>query len=127
MTNDDAVQLWLNSAEETYQTAEDTFIIHPNWAFFFWHLAIEKLIKGLIILHKKDILPIHDLVKLSQISGIGITIEQKDQLSEITSYAISARYDDIKKTFYNKVSDITYKSKWSKICREIYLWYKKQY
>ena len=127
MTNNQASQLWFISAEEAFSTAEDTYPNHPNWAFFFWHLAIEKLLKGLIIRHGKEVQPVHDLVKLSQISGIDITPEQKDQLAEITSYAISARYDDIKQTFYKKVMDDNYKNKWSRICQELYLWLKNQY
>jgi HEPN domain-containing protein len=127
MTNIEASQLWLQSAQEAYATAEDTYEAHPNWAFFFWHLAIEKLLKGLIVLHGKDVLPVHDLVKLSQIAGIDITPEQKDQLAEITSYSISARYDDIKQTFYKKVTEDTYKSTWSRICGELYLCLKNQY
>jgi HEPN domain-containing protein len=127
MTNNDASQLWLSSAEEAYVTAEDSFVRHPNWAFFFWHLAIEKLLKGLIILHGKDVLPVHDLVKLALLSGTAVTAKQKDQLAEITSYAISARYDDIKKSYYKKVTDDTYKTMWSQTCREIYLWLKNQY
>lgn len=127
MTQSEAVQSWFVSAEEAYQTAEDTFSKHPNWAFFFWHLSIEKLIKGLIVTKGGLPLPVHDLVKLTSKTGIILPDNFSDYLVEISSYAISARYDDIKKSFYRKVTNTDYSGKWSVICREVYAWFRSKY
>lgn len=128
MTQEDAVRFWLEAADEASQTAEDTYSAgHPNWAFFFWHLSIEKLLKGLITKVGEEIIPVHDLVKLALRAKISLSEKQRDLLSEISSYAISARYDDIKKSYYMKVTKPEYKDKWSGICREIIIWLKKQF
>lgn len=109
MTQQDTVNFWKLSAEESVQTAKDNQEKHPEWAFFFWHLAIEKILKSLIVKSGKTPLPVHDLVRLASITPITLTLEQSQDLAEISTYAISARYDDYKKSYYNKVTKPDYK------------------
>lgn len=109
------VDYWRRSANEAKENAEETYVRnHVDWAFFFWHLAIEKLFKGII-------------AKLASIAGITLSVKQRDNLDEITTYNIDARYDDYKRNFYKKVTKKTYHEKWVDTCREIFLWLSTMY
>ena len=128
MAQDKIIRHWLSSAEESALIAGESFSNkHYEWSFFLWALAIEKLLKGLIV-KKGDIpLPTHSLQKLSIAAGISLSHDQKRQLDEITTYCIDARYDDYKKDFYKKVTEKIYRETWSTLCKEIIIWLKKMY
>ncbi len=128
MTQNEAINYWRTSAKETVEAAKDNYQIHHiDWSFFLWHLAIEKLIKGLIVKQGNVPPPVHDLVKLADNSKINLTREQEEQLGEISSYNIKARYDDYKRKFYKKVIDKKYHEIWFKICENLFLWLDKKY
>lgn len=128
MSNEERVKYWLDSAIETHQVARESYeAAHYDWAFFQWHLAIEKLLKGLLAKQTDIPLPIHDLVKLALKAGITLTEEQNKRLDEITTYSINARYDDYKRRFYKKVNETVYHETWYAICQELFLWIKKMY
>ncbi|KKQ34264.1 MAG: HEPN domain protein [Candidatus Nomurabacteria bacterium GW2011_GWB1_37_5] len=122
------IAYWRKSAQEAKEAAYDNFRSgHPDWGFFLWHLAIEKLLKGILI--KKGLIPppVHDLEKLSLTAKLTLDQKQRAWLSEITSYNINARYDDYKRQFYKKVTQDDYATKWQKICEDFYLWLEKKY
>mgnify|MGYP001560215491 CR=1 FL=1 len=122
------VGYWRQSANEAKENAEETYTNnHVDWAFFFWHLAIEKLFKGIIAKNGKTPLPVHDLAKLASIAGITLSAKQRDNLDEITTYNIDARYDDYKRNFYKKVTKKAYHEQWLDTCREIFLWLSTMY
>jgi len=128
MSQEEAMRYWLYTAQETKKSAEDTFVNkHPEWGFFLYHLALEKLLKGLLV--KKGTIPIpsHDLVKLVKSVSVVLTSVQELQLREITSYNIEARYDDYKLSYYKKVTQNPYKKEWMNICKEIFLWLESKY
>ena len=124
MTQQDAIHYWKTLAEETAETARYNANEHPEWAFFLWHLAIEKALKGLIVKHDAVPPPIHDLEKLAAIAGIAPTPDQQDSLKEISTFAIEARYDDHKRSYYKKVTKAQYTLMWLPICEEVYTWLK---
>ena len=126
MTADDLVRFWRKSAGEDLRVAEDNLkLCHNNWSLFFFQLVLEKTLKSLIVKRKdKSPLPIHDLVKLATEAGIELSLEQKEDFKEITSFNIEARYDDIKLSFYKKATK-EYTKIWSKKCQEYYLWLEK--
>jgi HEPN domain-containing protein len=66
--------------------------------------VIEKLLKAVCIYKTESEIPprTHDLLYLAEKSGIETTDAQKDALDLITTFNISARYPDYKKSFYNK-------------------------
>lgn len=128
MSKKAAIKQWLDTARENKQAAEDIFNAkHPEWAFFLYHLAIEKLLKGLIVKQGKLPPPVHDLAKLAMKANLTLSKSQQRRLNEITSYNIKARYADYKKLFYKKVTAKNYSEKWRKNCREIFLWLGKKY
>lgn len=128
MSNEDRVKYWLDSAKETNDIAQESYNnTHYDWAFFQWHLALEKLLKGLIARREETPLPVHDLVKLSVAAKITLSKQQREQLDEITTYSIDARYDDYKRSFYKKVTQKDYREKWHSLCQEVFLWLTNMY
>lgn len=122
MTNEEATSYWFESAKKNIEVAKDNFSLkHYDWSLFFWHLAIEKVIKGLITQHEKIPPPIHRLDKLALLAKIELTPEQIDQLKEISSFNLEARYDDYKHAFYKKATK-EFSLKWISICEWFYIW-----
>ena len=103
---------WVNSSKEDFQIAEDLVKMHHyQWALFLCHLAIEKVLKANYIrVMDQYPPPIHKLLKLAQDSQLVLTDTQINDLREMTSFHIEARYDIIKDKLYKKATkDFTLK------------------
>ena len=99
MTEQSIIQFWLDTAQNDQNNALTSYANkHYDWAFFQWHLAIEKLLKGIIAKSSHDIPHIHDLVKLASLTNLSIPSNILNNLEEINTYNINARYDDYKRT-----------------------------
>ncbi|MEA3355080.1 MAG: HEPN domain-containing protein [Patescibacteria group bacterium] len=111
---------WRESARENLIVALDNYEMkHYDWCLFFWHLVLEKTLKGNIVSKSRTPVATHDLVKLTRFLEIKLTeLEEKD-LKEINTFNLSARYDDYKKSFYKKATK-KYADKWIKICQHFY-------
>lgn len=128
MTPTDIAEFWKKTADDDWDTANVLVTAQKyHHALFFCHLALEKLLKGLVYAKKNSHpLPIHDLVKLAHQTGIPVSDKQEEQLKEITSWNIKARYDDYKLAFYRKATkDFT--TTWMQIVQDLFLWLKNQY
>jgi len=119
---------WRVSADRDLKMAETLFNgKNYNYSLFFLHLSIEKLLKGLVLkLTKEPALPIHDLRKLFRMSGLVMDDELNEQLREITSFNISARYDDYKQEFYKRATH-EFTTKWFGIGKKIVEFLLKKY
>jgi len=123
MTEQSIIQFWLDTAQNDQNNALASYANkHYDWAFFQWHLAIEKLFKGIIAKSSHDIPHIHDLVKLASITNLSIPSDILNNLEEINTYNINARYDDYKRTFYHKVTKPKYYLEWHKKCQTTFSW-----
>jgi HEPN domain-containing protein len=81
-------------------------------ALFFIHLSLEKLLKGKILEKiNEPAPPIHQLRRLAETLGITLDDSLKIQLDEISSFNISARYDDYKEEFRFKATE-KYSTEW---------------
>lgn len=102
----EAIEYWLKSSQDELDTAKKLFNLKKySHALFFLHLALEKIIKGVYLVNKNEAPPlIHDLVSLSEKAAISISNEEKDELAEISTFNIAARYDDYKLKFYKKAT-----------------------
>lgn len=121
-----AISFWRESAESDIATARDLVKLKRyHWALFLYHLAIEKLLKALVI--NAGITPpyTHDLKRLVTISKIKTDNDFNAWLKEISTYNLEARYPAEKLTLYKKAS-LVYTKLWSKRCEEIYQWLQKQ-
>lgn len=128
MTPTDIADFWQKTAQDDWETAEALVSAQKyHHALFFCHLALEKILKGLVYAKTHDHpLPIHDLSKLGHQAGLQFDTKREEQLKEITTWNIKARYDDYKREFYKKASH-TFSVQWMEIAKELFLWIKKQY
>ena len=114
------IKNWLLKAEKDVETAEDLYKSkHYDWCLFIWHLAIEKVLKAKIMSLEKKYLFTHKLINLTKLAEYPIDKKTLEQLREITSFNIEARYDDYKFSFYKKATR-EYAGKWVKICSNFY-------
>ena len=100
----EVIKYWLTGSKEDFDSAE---ILYKNkkyhHALFFCHLSIEKMLKAIIVKSTKTAPPlIHDLVRLAERAGVPVNELQKNELAEITTFNIEARYDDYKLSFRKK-------------------------
>ncbi len=106
MTRDEVIKYWLDSANADFKAMNSLFRSgHYMWALFLGHLVIEKLLKAIYVKNVGvDVPYTHNLLKIAGDAKLGLTEEQKDFLSEITTFNIKARYPDFKGRFYKKAS-----------------------
>lgn len=122
MTELDAVKSWATSAADDWDTAKK--LLEANkyaHSLFFVHLALEKLLKGLHQHFKHEpALPLHNLYKLAVRAGLKATPELEKDLNEISTFNISARYDDYKRSFYEKANE-SYAKEWFDKAHKVYM------
>lgn len=128
MTAKGIVIYWHTSASRDWKVAQDLFRLkHFSYCLFFCHLAIEKLLKGLIYKNTKDhpllTHSIEKLVKQAQLLLPKFTIEELD---EVTSWNIEARYDSFKQKFYKKATK-EFTTQWFSKAKEIFVCLENQY
>jgi len=109
------IEYWMNSAKEDWHTLENLKkgrrYAH---ALFFLHLALEKLLKALIVKNTKEHASFgHNLVYLTGKAGIDAPQQILDILSTIISFNLNARYPDEKNDFF-KVANREFMLKWYK-------------
>lgn len=128
MNAQDLIEYWKVGSDDAWKTAEILFNNKKySHSLFFCHLAVEKIIKGLIAgKSEQDIPPIHNLVTLTELTGLQLNIKQQEELKEMTSWNVRARYDEIKFSFYKKATE-EYTKLWFAKAKEYLLWFKKHY
>jgi HEPN domain-containing protein len=128
MTQDEAVQRWRKSAEENLQVARDLMKLkHYDWALFMGQLALEKLLKGLVIKVTDDAPPyIHDLVKLAIAARLSLDNEKREDFSQVSKFNIRARYEEDKYELYKKATP-EFTRGWMQKIEEYGLWIQKHY
>ena len=125
---DQHIQYWLESAERSWSTTQDLLKTRHNDAcLFFCHLTLEKLLKALVVKVTQEPAPyIHDLAKLAQIARLQLTEEQLQQLRTITTFNISARYDEVRLAFYKQCTP-RYTKEYFEISEQLYVWFKEEF
>ena len=128
MSPNDVTVFWQTTAKETLASAQSLVKAkHFDHALFFCHLALEKMLKGLVWKKTNNPpFPIHDLVKLAQQAHLQLSTNQQEQLKEITTWNIEARYDTYKRDFYRKATQ-PLTLEWMKTVKEIFIWIQNQY
>lgn len=125
---DKQIKYWQESGKDNFELARVLFKTkHYDACLFFCHLAIEKIIKGLVAIKLQKTPPkIHDLPRLANLAGLTVTEKQLADLKTITTFNIAGRYEEEKYNFYKLCTkDFTQKN--LLICQKIFLWLKKQY
>lgn len=101
---DGAINSWIKSSDDNFDEMLDFFKIgRNNWALFIGHLCIEKLLKAYHVrVHHKHTPNLHNLIRISELANLELSKEQIADFAMITTFNISARYDDFKNNFYKK-------------------------
>lgn len=123
------IKYWIDSSRKDLEVAQNLFQskYYPQ-SLFFCHLALEKLLKAVVIKTTKDYPPhIHDLRKLAEIAKIKLSSERKMIFDKISTFNIAGRYSNEKLQFYKKYNKKENAKKYLKITRQTYLWLKKEF
>jgi len=85
--------------------------------------TIEKILKAIIAQQGKENFPIHNLIRLAEITGISkeLNADQFNFLAELTPYHIEARYGDYKESLSEIIDAEKARSVYKKT-QEIYKW-----
>lgn len=120
------IKYWSTVSKQDFETAEILFKNKKyHHALFFCHLSIEKILKAIVVKATQKAPPLlHNLVRLAERTGIKLSVKQKNELAEISTFNIEARYDDYKLSFYKKANK-KFASKYINMTRKILKWLKK--
>ena len=96
MTQAEALRHWQQGAIDALESAQ---LLHDAGkyalALFHCHLACEKGLKAAFVEQKKDAPPAtHNLLHIAKELDCNLSETQEDTLSDLTDYAVDARYDD---------------------------------
>ena len=124
----DLIKYWIDSSDQDFKAMNHLFQKKDyNWSLFIGHLVIEKLLKAFYVKNVDNNPPyIHNLLRLAEKSGLNLSEDQKDVLVTITTFNISARYDDYKKDFY-KTCTKSFTLKWVDEIKGFRKWIKTQH
>jgi AbiV family abortive infection protein len=127
MNSQRAIRSLLYGAQKDWEVAESLFKHkHYAHALFLCHLVLEKVLKALVLKRTKEFAPqIHDLRRLAEKAVLNFTKEQSQEFDIITTFNIRARYDDTKRTFYQKATQ-AYAKRYLDVSREMYKWLLKE-
>lgn len=107
------VKYWFEEAEKDLDSAKNIMKSGEyHWSLFIGHLSLEKIIKAYYVkIHSVNPPFIHNLLRLAELSKIGINDSLRKELGEINTFNLNARYDHYKKEFYKKATK-EYTEKW---------------
>lgn len=92
---------------------------HYSHCLFFCHLAVEKELKRIYLVRKKEIPPfIHNLVRIADECNLALGEPDRQNLQELTTFNVKARYEIIKAKFHKKATK-EYTKRWLSRTEEI--------
>ena len=117
------VKYWLESAAYDLDTGRSLLETKRfPYALFFAHLALEKILKAIVVKSTKEHAPFtHSLTFLASKSKMDIPESIVDKLAEYTEFHIETRYPDEKKDFYKKCTEEFAYQQFGEM-EEIYRW-----
>jgi HEPN domain-containing protein len=121
------VKHWLESSDNDFNVMLALYQSKTySWALFIGHISIEKLLKAYYVNTKKAHAPFtHNLYRLAELGELELTDEYADWLYNITTFNISARYDDYKKEFHT-LCTADYTKEWIDKIKLLRLWIKER-
>ncbi len=94
---DKHILYWKSGAEEDFQVADQLIRSgKTRHGLFFLHLTLEKILKAHVCRNSRDIAPrLHNLARLSELTGIVFKQEDSDFLAEMNPFNIEGRYPEM--------------------------------
>ena len=119
------IDFWASEAEESLHVAQHLFEKKDySYALFFGHLAVEKIIKALLVKNTNQPVPrSHNLLRLAKEAQIEITKEHKHTLIRVTAFNLESRYPDYKKEFRKKCT-LQFTARELQKIKEVFTWLK---
>ncbi len=95
---------WISRSDADFETMSNLIKSRDfHWALFIGHLVIERLLKAIVVKTTGKHAPFtHDLRRLAKLSELTFDEEHIKWLDTISTFNLSARYDDYKQDFYKK-------------------------
>ncbi|EKE05811.1 MAG: hypothetical protein ACD_19C00176G0033 [uncultured bacterium] len=126
MTQEKSIKIWLEGAKDALDTANKLFDNKKyNHSLFFFHLALEKILKAVYVSMKDEAAPYsHNLVDLAHKLELDLNEKDYAKLAEISDFNVSARYESHKYKIYKKATK-DYSAKWLEICKDYYQYFLK--
>lgn len=117
------IKNWVDGSKRDMKVAKLLYQGKTYPQCLFWcHLIIEKLMKALVVQKIGKHAPyIHDLKRLSELSGIEFTEEQRAWLVEFNHFNQAGRYDDTMMAFMKKCTAV-YAKKYFNITQSFSQW-----
>lgn len=121
------VQYWLDGAEYDMGVAEAMYEKEKYpYALFMGHLALEKLLKALVVKNTQEHAPYtHSLSLLAEKSGIEMPAKTLKRLARFMEFHFETRYPKEQKKFYKKCTKEFTTKKMQEI-KEVFTWLKKR-
>lgn len=121
------IAYWLESAAYDLETGSSLMRSRRYpYALFFGHLALEKLLKAIVVRHTGLHAPFsHSLPMLAGRTGLVIPESILDQLAEFMEFHTEARYPEVKMDFYQKCTPEFAREKIRAI-KKVYAWLRKK-
>ncbi len=121
------IKYWLDGAEYDMDVAKALYekAKYP-YAMFMGHLAIEKLLKALVVKNTKGQAPYtHSLSVLADKLGFEVPLKIRKSLIRFMEFHFEARYPEEQKKFYKKCTK-QFAGKKMKEIKEVFIWLKKK-
>lgn len=118
------IAYWKRSSTRDLEAAKSLFAkrLYPQ-GLFFCHLAIEKLIKALVVRRTEAPAPfIHDLRRLAEIAGLSFDERRAAELDQLSTFNIAGRYADEKLDFYQRYNRKAYAERYLVLTAAIIVW-----
>lgn len=119
----EVIQYWIRLSEDKWKTTEALMETERYAdALFFVHLSLEALLKAAVVQKTGDQAPrIHNLPKLALLAGLETNDSQNEQLRDINTFNVRARYDDYKISLY-KTATKEYAATYVNAAKQLRLW-----
>lgn len=100
----ESITYWRTTAEHDYETMHILFKTKRySDCLFFGHIALEKVLKALVVKTTKQQAPyIHDLVRLQSLGQLNLSKDEIHFLHTVNDFNIRARYPEHKLKFYKQ-------------------------
>jgi HEPN domain-containing protein len=120
MDQEAIITYWKESAKQDFETAVALYeSSRYHHSLFFWHLALEKILKSQVTAKGEQSPRTHDLGVLAKLAGIELSATDQEHIDEINTFNLEGRYDDYHFSFFKKATK-EYTDKWTAICRDYF-------